>query len=276
MGGRQELAARRPRQGLMKLLDLRGCKTPGSQHFVEQRLGRGLAQQLSDIDGTVDKQLIDDGTDGGIEHTLGLGQAACRARDIRGGSRIDGLQKGDDLQADFIAHNVGYEVGAVGDIRLTSSIKKTDNLSASDIQQRTDNVTITRTDACQPVDAGAADKVHQQRLDGIVLMVGHADVLGTNILPQLLEIAVAQLAGCHLDAHLMHIGVSRCVKMNSVERHVLPLAKTDHKLLVAVGLITTQSEVTMSSLNLIAQLLQDEQQGYAVGTTTDRHDVFLS
>ena len=75
-------------------------------------------------------------------------------------------------------------------------------------------MTIAGTDARQSVNACTTNKVHQQRLDSIVLMVGYADILSSDVLPQLLEIAVAKFACSHFNAYLMDIGISLCIKMN--------------------------------------------------------------
>ena len=94
------------------------------------------------------------------------------------------------------------------------AVKKADNLSTGDTEQRTHNMTIAGTDARQSVNACTTNEVHQQRLDSIVLMVGHADILGSDVLPQLLEIAVAEFTRRHFNAYLMDIGISLCVKMD--------------------------------------------------------------
>ena len=69
-------------------------------------------------------------------------------------------------------------------------------------------------DAGETVDAGSSHQVHQEGLDSIVTMVGHTDGLGADILSQLLEILVTELARRHLYAYLMDGRVFCCFKVN--------------------------------------------------------------
>ena len=58
-----------------------------------------------------------------------------------------------------------------------------------------------------------------------------------------------------------------------MKRNILLVAKRNHKLLIAVRLLSTQMEVAVSSLNPVAQTLQDEQQSHAVSPAAQCHDV---
>ena len=64
-------------------------------------------------------------------------------------------------------------------------------------------MTVSRTDACQSVNARTANKVHQESFYSIITMVSNTNLLRTNILSELLEILVSQLAGSHFYANLM-------------------------------------------------------------------------
>ena len=67
--------------------------------------------------------------------------------------------------------------------------------------------------ALQAVYAGTPEQVHEYGLYRVVLVVGHADVFGANVVPQLFEIVVAQVARSHLDAYFMQVCISSCVKV---------------------------------------------------------------
>ena len=84
-------------------------------------------------------------------------------------------------------------------------------------------------------------------------MMGNTDLTATNIAPELLEITVAQLAGSHLNAYLMDIGISICIEMTYMKRNTLITTKRYDELLVTVGLSTAQVEVAVDSLDLIAE-----------------------
>ena len=52
---------------------------------------------------------------------------------------------------------------------------------------------------------------------------------------------------------------------------VVLFAERFYKFLVTVGFFATQMEITVNGLNTVVQLLQDEQQGHAVGTSAQCH-----
>ena len=64
-------------------------------------------------------------------------------------------------------------------------------------------MTIDGADAGNTTYASASHHIHEHRFDIVIAMMSHEDGLGTNVTTQLLEIVVAQLAGCQLNAHLM-------------------------------------------------------------------------
>lgn len=84
--------------------------------------------------------------------------------------------------------------------------------------------------------------------------MGHADTLCLNITSEILEILITQVAGCHLDADLMQLGVSACVEMDDMEGDVVLVAERLGKGFVTMALVATQQEITMRGLHLITQL----------------------
>ena len=119
-----------------------------------------------------------------------------------------------EIQADLVAQHVGLKVGGVCDVILTDGIEILQDLLTADTEQGTDDMTVTGTDARQSMDACPTEEVHEQRLNGIVPMMGHADCLGTKIITQLIEITIAQFAGSHFNAYLMKISIFNCIKVD--------------------------------------------------------------
>ena len=62
-----------------------------------------------------------------------------------------------------------------------------------------------------------------------------------------------------------------CVKTNAVQAHLLLLAQTNHKLLIALALFTAQLEIAMRGLHLVTRLAEQQQKCHAVGTATQAH-----
>ena len=104
-------------------------------------------------------------------------------------------------------------------------------------------------------------------------MMSHTYTLCPQVLAQRLKIAVTEFARSHLNAHLVDFGIRTGVEMNTVKKYAPLVAKSLDKSLVAVGLLATKLEVTMHSLDAIAQLLKDQQQRHTVGTTAECYKV---
>ena len=172
---------------------------------MEQRLWRGLPHESADVDSTIDKKTVEGTAYSVVVDQFGLSYLSCRASNILLDGRVDGLQQGDDFETDFIAHDIRHKVGTVSHIGLMEAFKKADNLGTGNAKQWTNDMTVARSDACQSVDACTTNKIHEERLDGIILMVSHTDVIGSDIQPQLLEISIAQFACRHLNAYLMYL-----------------------------------------------------------------------
>ena len=109
------------------------------------------------------------------------------------------------------------------------------------------------------MNARTANKIHQQRLDCIVTMMGNTYLSGFNIAPKLLEIAVTQLTSSHFNAHLMDAGISNCIEMTYMKRNAMFVTERYDELLVAVGLSAAQAKVAVDSLDLVAETPEDEQ-----------------
>ena len=177
------------------------------------------------------------------------------------------------MQADLVAQHIVDGIGGIGNKRLTDGMEEFFDISTAHTQQRTDHSAILRTDARKPVNARTIHQVHQQGLYRIVAVMSHTDRLGTKILAQLMEIAITQFAGSHLDAHLMQGGIVARIEMSPMDWDILFGTQLTDEGLVAIRLLATKVEIAMGCLDAIAQLFQYQQQGHAVSTTTERHDM---
>ena len=97
-------------------------------------------------------------------------------------------------------------------------------------------------------------------------MMRHEDVVGSDALSQLFEIIIAQFSRRHLNAHLMQGSVCERVEMHTMERNSLPFTQLLTEHFVPVCLISTQMEIAMHRLDIIAQILADEQEADGVGS----------
>ena len=83
-----------------------------------------------------------------------------------------------------------------------------------------DDVGVARLYASQSSQSCTAYEVEEEGLDAVVAMVCDTDILRINIASQILEIGVAQVACCHLDADMMQVGIGLRVEVDEVEGHV--------------------------------------------------------
>ena len=74
-------------------------------------------------------------------------------------------------------------------------------------------MSVSRSDACQSVDARAPYQVDEECLHAVVAMMSHTDTLRLQVLDELFEIAVTQFASRHLDAYLMERGILFCIEV---------------------------------------------------------------
>ena len=134
-------------------------------------------------------------------------------------------------------------------------------------------MTVTRTDALQTAKPRATHKIHEHRLHAVVTMVSHTDTVKLEVLKKLIKISVAQFTGCHLDTDMMQQSILTGIEVGTMQGYAPTLAQPYDKMLVAVRLVATQTEVTMGSFHLIAQSLQHNQQCHAVGPATQSHQI---
>ena len=121
-------------------------------------------------------------TEGAVVDFLGFGEVSGRTGDVVGGSGRELFHERDQLQTEFVAENIGLQIGGVGDIGLTDGIEVSKDLLPADTKQRTDDVAISGTDARETMNACASQKIHEQGLHRIVAVMSHTDRLSTDII----------------------------------------------------------------------------------------------
>ena len=77
------------------------------------------------------------------------------------------------------------------------------DLLSTEAEQWTDDLSILGTNTCQTMNACPTDKVHKQRLNSIITMVGDTYIRRSDILTKLTKIAITQIACSHFNAYLM-------------------------------------------------------------------------
>ena len=142
-----------------------------------------------------------------------------------GNRRIDGAKQGQNLQSDLVAHHIGDQVGTVCHIVLLLQRQILQNILTAHIEQRTQYVSVSRSDACQSVDARAPYQVDEECLHAVVAMMSHTDTLRLQVLDELLEIAITQFASRHLDAYLMERGILFCIEVYAMKGHAKTFAE---------------------------------------------------
>src|SRR3712207_1224623 len=104
-------------------------------------------------------------------------------------------------------------------------------------------------------------------------MVCHAYTIGLEVGTQLLEVAIAQLARRHLDAHLVQGGIFARIEVGQMERHPMRHAEAPAEVFVSIRLASAQTEVAMHGLDVVAQRHKGTQERHAVGPSRERYEI---
>ena len=126
-----------------------------------------------------------------------------------------------DIQTDFVAHHIVYKVRAVGHKRHRTAAEILLNFLTCNTEQRTDYIAFSWTDSHQTIKPRATDKIDENRLYRIFLMMSYTDSICRQCLFQLEEIAVTQTACSHLYAHLVLCRIGLCIEVCLMKWDVL-------------------------------------------------------
>ena len=130
---------------------------------------------------------------------------------------------------------------------------------------------LLRTHPLHTAHAGTSAKVQQECLDVVVGMVGHADILAFFLHQQFFKPSIAQFAGCHLNANATLPRHLLGLETPNVQGNTPTKAKLPHKLLVAVGIVATKTEVAVCSHYVTLFLKQHQQQRHGVRAAAKCH-----
>ena len=197
---RTEKAPRCPSlQCVVNLAALCGIEAIVAKHLIQYIVagacghhfgGRELSTPLERSDALL-QQLLDD------RHAL------RQMHDVVGSLRIEFFQQRYKVVAHLVACSVVVHIGAVGHILLAALAEKSLDIGSRHAEQRSQQIAVARTDACKSTHARTSYYIHQYGFHLVVAMVCHADARSPQVGTQLFEIAVAQAAGCRLDAQMV-------------------------------------------------------------------------
>ena len=102
-------------------------------------------------------------------------------------------------------------------------------------EKRTDDVSVSWTNATESAKSCSSYKIEQKGFGIVVLMVCHSDGLCMDTAAECFEIGVALFACCHLDTELLGGGVQGGIELLDVKRNAVVIAEMSHKLLVSIA-----------------------------------------
>ena len=177
------------------------------------------------------------------------------------------------MVADFVAQGIIFQIRGIGYVILFLLCQIVEHILSADAEQRSQDVAVLGSDGSESVHARTSEQVEQQGFHVVITMVCHADAVGVDVFGELGEIAVAQVARRHLDAHLVLFGIGKCIEVDAVQGNAFMFAQIHAELFVAITFFATQMEVTVGGLYGHADAFQDEQQGYAVCSSRKGNDI---
>ena len=208
-----------------------------------------------------------------VEHQFCLSQIFCRLGDVVPGCRVQRFEQRNHVVTDLVAQGIIFQIRGIGYVILFLLCQIVEHILSADAEQRSQDVAVLGSDGSESVHARTSEQVEQQGLHIVVTMVSHADAIGFDVFGELGEIAISQVACCHLDAHLVLFGIGKCIEVDAVQGNAFTFAQIHAELFVAITFFATEMEVTMGGLNRHADAFQDEQQGYAVCSSRKGNDI---
>ena len=100
-------------------------------------------------------------------------------------------------------------------------------------------------------------------------MVPHGDGFCSCLLHEPTEVLIPEFSCCHLDAHLLCLGIFLGVEVCLVEFPSHLSAKCCHELLVAHAFFAPKVEVAVGSHDLVADVVEHPCKAHGVGTATE-------
>ncbi len=261
VGRKGDLTIEMIASALVVLCRLVGVGGRGIEHFVSVAVHLVGARVLGYVvlDGKVGKV-------GGLLQVLHGGAEALA------GLRQELLHEGEELVAYLIAQGVKVGVGGVGDVGQVVVGQIVEDLLAREAEQGADHVGlfVVGDDACKALDACASHEIHEEGLEGVVLVMAEGEEgggdptemrrerwlgdptemrrerwLGGRWLEEGAPPGIAELAGGHFEGEVMLLHVGEGVELLDVELDAELVAELLAEMLVAVGFSATEVEVTM-------------------------------
>lgn len=222
--------------------------------------------------------------DGKVGKVGGLLQVLHGGAEALAGLRQELLHEGEELVAYLIAQGVKVGVGGVGDVGQVVVGQIVEDLLAREAEQGADHVGlfVVGDDACKALDACASHEIHEEGLEGVVLVMAEGEEGGGRWLGDPTEIrrerwllkeirrerwlgdptemrrerwlrwleegappGVAELTGGHFEGEVVLLHVGEGVELLDAELDAEVVAELLAEMLVAVGFCATEVEVAM-------------------------------
>lgn len=223
--------------------------------------------------------------DGKVGKVGGLLQVLHGGAEALAGLRQELLHEGEELVAYLIAQGVKVGVGGVGDVGQVVVGQIVEDLLAREAEQGADHVGlfVVGDDACKALDACASHEIHEEGLEGVVLVMAEGEEGGdptemrrarwlgdpTEIrrerwlgdptemrrerwlerwlrwLEEGAPPGIAELAGSHFEGEVVLLHVGSGVELLDAELDAEVVAELLAEALVAVGFSATEVEVAM-------------------------------
>lgn len=264
VGRKGDLTIEMIASALVVLCRLVGVGGRGIEHFIGVAVHLAGARVLGYVvlDGKVGKV-------GGLLQVLHGGAEALA------GLRQELLHEGEELVAYLIAQGVKVGVGGVCDVGQVVVGQIVEDLLAREAEQGADHVGlfVVGDDACKALDACASHEIHEEGLEGVVLVMAEGEEGGRRWLGGPTEIrrerwlgdptemrrerwlgrwleegappGVAELTGGHFEGEVVLLHVGEGVELLDEELDAELVAELLAEMLVAVGFSATEVEVAM-------------------------------
>lgn len=180
--------------------------------------------------------------------------------------RIDGTHEREKPKPDFVAYHIIDKVAAVGHKSVSRQTEVGFDLVTADTEQRSYDMTIARSDAGQPMDAGAAQEVQQEGFDRIATVMGHAHIGSLTLPAQLLKTGITLFTSSHFDTDVSLTGIFEGVEMANMKDNSFIVTQTDAELFVSGRLFPPQMKITVNGFERIAKRAQHKKESHTVGS----------
>ena len=254
------------------IIQLRSVYPQRIQHFMQDGSGGRLTQQNSSV-----KHVFS------CQHTLcGFGhspmihfshflQPRSRSGYAFDNRRIDRLKQRNHLQPELVARKLALKIRTVSHVILTEIFQIIQYIFPIHAKQRTDHLSVHRTNPQQAVYSRASDQIHQKSFHAVIPVMSHRNHFRIHSFRHTGKPRIAQVTCGHFNGYPLIRGIARRIEICLVELYSQIFSQRNDKLLIAHRFFPAKMEIAMRSLAMIAQTKQDTKQRYRVCPAAQRH-----